>query len=70
MHAGSVKGMFYLSALLLHMAVKASVVQHACQVCSPRLYIGTEGICMLQELSTEMMLGKSTIVTCGRIRVN
>ena len=30
---------------------------------------GTEGICVLQELGTEMMSSKSTIVARGRIRV-
>ena len=47
-------------------AVKASaVVTYISGTHSPQIP-GTEGICVLQELSTEMMLSKSTIVTCGK----
>ena len=67
--AGSVKGMFYLSLLLLHTAVKASAVRYEFQLCTLPDSWQRGKICMLQQLGTEMMSGKSTIVTCGRMKV-
>ena len=66
--AGCIKGIFYLSALLLHVAVKASVVQHALQVCT--VPDSQQRRDMRADMALRRCRVKNTIVTCGRIRVN